>query len=40
MIHIKHNNTPAIKLENYPCHDQAVERYLNLESDAAGAVNG
>ena len=40
MKYIKYNNTPAIKLENYPCHTQAVERCVKLVSDAPGAVSG
>ena len=38
MKYIKHNNTRAIELENYPCHTQAVERYVNLVSNAVRAV--
>ena len=38
MKYIKYNNTPAIELENYPCHTQAVERCVKLSSDAPGAM--
>ena len=38
MKHIKYNNTPAIELENYPCHTQVVERYVKLVSDTPGAM--
>ena len=40
MKYIKHKNAPAIELENYPCHTQAVARCVKLVSDAAGAVCG
>ena len=40
MKYIKYSNTPAIELENYPCHTQAVERCVKLVSDAPGAVCG
>ena len=36
MTYIKHNNTPAIELKNYPCNTQAVERSVNLLSGTAG----
>ena len=38
MKYIKYNNTPAIELENYPCHTQAVKQCVKLVSNAAGAV--
>ena len=38
MKYIKHNNTSAIELKNYPCHTQAVKGCVNLASDAMGAV--
>ena len=40
MKYIKHNNTPAIELKNYPCHTLDVERCINLVSDAVRAVCG
>ena len=38
MKYIKYNNTPAIELENYPCHTQAVERCVKLVRDTPGAI--
>ena len=38
--YIKYNYTPAIELQNYPCHTQAVEQCVNLVNNAPGAVRG
>ena len=38
MKYIKYNNTPAIELENYRCHTQAVERCVKLASDSPGSM--
>ena len=36
MKYIKHNNTSAIELKNYPCHTQTIKQCVKLVSDAAG----